>query len=157
MGATQSVCVDLVAQLLRCFARSGCEIFASRGVENSAGRADDQPRACGGLSVLHGLSNIATLRPHAWHQEWHVAHDLADFRQFARISSAYDQQAIAAGVPAIRREVRNDVEQTPAADLHILQILGTRIRGAAENDDAFVLVLEKWLEGIPAQIGIYGN
>src|SRR5262245_32271120 len=104
--------VDLVAEFLSCGAGGGREILSSGGVQDSARGADDQAIASSGLSVLHDLGDIATLRTHTRYQQRHVAHDLANFRQLARIGRADDQQAIAARVPPARREVRYDMEQT---------------------------------------------
>ena len=112
--------IDLVAEFQCCLARSRYEIFARRGVQNTARRADDEPRTRSGLPTLHSLRDVAALRANSWHQERHVAYDLANFSQLARVGRADDESAIPSRIPTACGEIRNDVEQPPAADLQIL-------------------------------------
>src|SRR5581483_8847781 len=91
----RSAAVDLVAQLLSRRAGGLPEILVGARIENAAGRADDEPRAIGGLTVAHGKRHIAALRAHSWHQEWHLADDFANFSQLTRIGGSNNQQTIA--------------------------------------------------------------
>src|SRR5262249_32301751 len=102
------------------------------------------------------LRYIPALRANAGHQERHFPDDLANLRELARIRRADDEQAVAARVPLLRGKLCDDViEAAVARDLQVLNIPRTRTRGAAENDDALVCVLQERLERISAEIRIH--
>ena len=115
------------------------------------------PVPIGGLAVAHHLGDIPALGADARHQERHVAGERAHLREFCRIGGADHQRAVAARVPALRGQLRDDLVQLAPADLQVLQVAGAGIGGAAQDDDAAVLVRQERLQGIAAEVGIHGH
>ncbi len=155
--APQAMGIDLVPQRERRGPGRGGEVLPRGGVENAPRGADDEPGPGGSLSVTHHLGDIAALRADAGHQERHLTDDPPDLGQLLRIGGADHQQAVAARVPAGRRQLRHDVIEPPAAlaDHQILQVARARVRGPAEHHDAAILAPQEGLERVASEVGIH--
>ena len=127
------------------------------GIEDAARRVDHEPVVRGGTAGLHRATHISALCADARHEEGHPAGTGADVGELFGVGRADDQQTVAAGVPFLGDLLGDHLIKLAAVDHEVLELPRPSVRGAAEDHDAFVAVLQKRLDRIAPEVGVHGD